>query len=74
MACANLLMSGWKSRLALHRTIAHGRARKKRASKYQMIAEHPGFTRFDTFIGSAYCRFTLNEATAIDSLHHREPG
>jgi len=35
-----------------------------KTGKYQMLAEHPGYTRFDTvFTGSAYWQFTLKDDT-----------
>jgi hypothetical protein len=43
-----------------------------KTGKYQMIAEHPGYTRFDTvFTGSTYWQFTLKDDT-IDVVHRRD--
>jgi hypothetical protein len=42
-----------------------------KTGKYQMIAEHPGYTRFDTvFTGSAYWQFTLKDDT-VDVVQRR---
>ena len=43
-----------------------------KTGKYQMIAEHPGYTRFDTvFTGSAYWQFTLKDDT-VDVVQRRD--
>jgi hypothetical protein len=42
-----------------------------KTGKYQMIAEHPGYTRFDTvFTGSAYWQFTLKDGS-VDVVQRR---
>src|SRR6266700_818694 len=42
-----------------------------KTGKYQMIAEHPGYTRFDTvFTGSAYWQFMLKDGT-VDVVQRR---
>jgi hypothetical protein len=42
-----------------------------KTGKYQMLAEHPGYTRFDTvFTGSAYWQFTLKDDT-VDVVQRR---
>jgi hypothetical protein len=43
-----------------------------KTGRYQMIAEHPGYTRFDTvFTGSAYWQFTLKDDT-VDVVQRRD--
>jgi hypothetical protein len=43
-----------------------------KTGKYQMIAEHPGYTRFDTvFTGSAYWQFTLKD-DIVDVIQRRD--
>jgi hypothetical protein len=43
-----------------------------KTGKYQMIAEHPGYTRYDTvFTGSAYWQFTLKDDT-VDVVQRRD--
>lgn len=42
-----------------------------KTEKHQMIAEHPGYTRFDTvFTGSAYWQFTLKD-DSVDIVERR---
>jgi hypothetical protein len=42
-----------------------------KTGKYQMLAEHPGYTRFDTvFTGSAYWQFTLKDGS-VDVVQRR---